>query len=189
MRLDNEILKVFYFFYDLSWKTFLNISAIITSLLGASVCLLLDGYSNSRYGVFSLLLILCITSWFVTFSKYRREKKKVKRKKDSVEEFEKTGIFDEPVEVVFCPEIIKGTDEDYDEEFIPFYVLYELNNFSKKVRFYAVLRDGQMQVICEFEGSDRLMCFKFEDHKLFYEYFKVVFTDNKVRKVHMKEKK
>lgn len=94
--------------------------------------MLMDSYSNMRYGIFAFLLILSVTSWFITILKYKWKKEEIKKKKESFEEFEKTGIFDEPVEVIFFPDIIKYIDEDYDESFVPFYALYELNNFQKK---------------------------------------------------------
>ena len=46
--------------------------------------------------------------------------------------------------------------------------------------------------MCKAEDSDKSTIFTFHDHRVFYEYFKVVITDdNKVKKVHMhiKEKK
>lgn len=192
MRFINVFFDICYFFYDLSCNMFFFVSSVITSFLGVSIYLLMDSYSNMRYGIFAFLLILSITSWFITISKYKRKKEEIKKKKESFEEFEKTGIFDEPVEVIFFPDIIKYVDEDYDESFVPFYALYELNNFQKKVKFYAVLKDGKIIVMCKAEDSDKSTVFTFHDHRVFYEYFKVVITDdNKVKKVHMniKEKK
>lgn len=192
MRFINVFFDIFYFFYDLSCNMFFFVSSVITSFLGVSIYLLMDSYSNMRYGIFAFLLILSITSWFITISKYKRKKEEIKKKKESFEEFEKTGIFDEPVEVIFFPDIIKYVDEDYDESFVPFYALYELNNFQKKVKFYAVLKDGKIIVMCKAEDSDKSTVFTFDDHRVFYEYFKVVISDdNKVKKVHMhiKEKK
>ena len=192
MRFINVFFDICYFFYDLSCNMFFFVSSVITSFLGVSIYLLMDSYSNMRYGIFAFLLILSITSWFITISKYKRKKEEIKKKKESFEEFEKTGIFDEPVVVIFFPDIIKYVDEDYDESFVPFYALYELNNFQKKVKFYAVLKDGKIIVMCKAEDSDKSTVFTFHDHRVFYEYFKVVITDdNKVKKVHMniKEKK
>lgn len=192
MRVINIFLDICYFFYDLSCNMFLFVSLVITSFLGVSIYMLMDSYSNMRYGIFAFLLILSVTSWFITILKYKWKKEKIKKKKESFEEFEKTGIFDEPVEVIFFPDIIKYIDEDYDESFVPFYALYELNNFQKKVKFYAVLKEGKIIVMCKAEDSDKSTIFTFHDHRVFYEYFKVVITDdNKVKKVHMhiKEKK
>ena len=192
MRFINVFFDICYFFYDLSCNMFFFVSSVITSFLGVSIYLLMDSYSNMRYGIFAFLLILSITSWFITISKYKRKKEEIKKKTKSFEEFEKTGIFDEPVEVIFFPDIIKYVDEDYDESFVPFYALYELNNFQKKVKFYAVLKEGKIIVMCKAEDSDKSTVFTFHDHRVFYEYFKVVISDdNKVKKVHMhiKEKK